>query len=109
MIAMTSMVGGGWLVVFGSSGSPWAGAAAVVVGPAILYLCYHLVLRTRWAWSAVLVLVALLLLSSLIRLAVTPELQVAVVAEIAVELALGYYLTRPGIREAFGWSATEGA
>jgi len=102
MIAVASIVGGGWLVLFGASGSVWAGALAVVAGPGILYLCIHLVRRTRWAWSAVLVLVVLLLGSSLVRLAVTPSLQVAVLAEIAVELALAYYLTRPEVRGAFG-------
>jgi hypothetical protein len=104
MIGMTSMMGGGWLVVFGSSGSLWAGLVAVVAGPAILYLCVHLVQLTRWSWSAVIMVVALMLGSSLIRAAVSPAVDASVIAEIIAELGIGYYLTRPGIRAAFGVS-----
>ncbi|MQA91233.1 MAG: hypothetical protein GEU90_13540 [Gemmatimonas sp.] len=102
MIGLTSMMGAGWLVLFGASGSLWAGMVAAVAGPAILYLSYHVVRLARWAWTAVLVMVALMLGSSIVRLVVTPALDVSVIAEIIAELGIGLYLTRPAIRSAFG-------
>ncbi|MEX2583232.1 MAG: hypothetical protein WD766_08150 [Gemmatimonadota bacterium] len=109
MIALTAMAGGVYLAFFGSSGSVLVGVLAVVAGPAILYLCYHLVQMSRWAWLAVLVLVALLFLSSVARVAVTPTVQISSLAEILIELVIAYYLTRPGLRRAFGWGASRPA
>jgi hypothetical protein len=70
-------------------------------GPLALYVAIHLIRLTHWAWLAMVLALALLLASSLWRLAVAPPPPVAPVLEIVVELLGLAYLTRPGVRGAF--------
>lgn len=79
---------------------PWA--AALLAGPAVIYMALHLLRLSRWAWLTMVLLVMLLLASSLVRVLAAPGELVAPLAEIAVELALLLYLGRAPVRRAFG-------
>lgn len=81
---------------------PTALAAAFVFGPLCLYLAVHLIRLSRWAWLAMMALVALLLISSTARAVLTTGPRFLPVAEIAVELLFLVYLRRRDIRGAFG-------
>jgi hypothetical protein len=102
VIGIGSVSVGLYLALADGVPSLWAGLIAIVVGPTILYLAYHLLSLTRWAWIALLVVTGLLFVSSLVRIAVTPEFPVVALMEIIAELALAYYLTRGRLRGKFG-------
>jgi hypothetical protein len=95
------MAGGGYVLLSGQSVTPWAGAAAILVGPAVLYVAYHLLRLTHWTWLALVMLTGLLFLSSVVRLIVSPGISVPAILEIIGELALAFYLSRPGVRQVF--------
>jgi hypothetical protein len=102
VIGVGSVTVGVYLALSDGVPSLWAGTIALVVAPTILYLAYHLLSLARWAWVALLVVTGLLFVSSLVRIAVTPEFPVAATLEIVAELVLAFYLTRAGIRGKFG-------
>lgn len=101
MIGLGSLAGGVYLVLVSGTLSVWAGVVALVTGPILLYLGYHLLHLARWSWMVLVVVDGLLFLSSLARLALSPSQPVVPLAEMAVELALALYLTRPGVRGLF--------
>ena len=55
-----------------------------------------------WAWSTMIVLLVLLLISSCARAWVTPEIPTVAIFEILIELATLGYLVTPSVRRAFG-------
>jgi hypothetical protein len=83
---------GGWM--------PWL--AAIAIGPLLLYISFHVLRLSRWAWLALVGLGGLLLASALVRLLLAGPHPLAPLTEIAVEAAVLGYLTRPRIRRAFG-------
>ena len=84
--------GAGWAI--------WLGVVAI--GPLIVYVGVRLLTLTAWAWGTMVLLVALLLLSSLVRALYTAGFPTVPVFEIALELGALAYLTRPAVRRAFG-------
>jgi hypothetical protein len=101
MIGLGTIVAGFYLMIEEGSLTLWASIVALVIGPTILYLTYHMVRRTHWAWMALVCLGALMLISSLVRLFVSPS-PVSPAGEIVIELLLLFYLTRPKMRASFG-------
>jgi hypothetical protein len=97
-----SIAGGIFLILQDGSLTPWAAVISIFTGPAAFYLAYHLVALERWTWLALLFVVGLLFLSSVLRLAVSPGLSLAPLAEIAIEITAALYLLRAAIRESFG-------
>lgn len=81
---------------------PWI--LALGIGPTALYLALHLLRRTSWAWLALVALLALLAVSSLVRLLNVPGPVLAPLAELSLEALLLVYFARPTVRRAFGWS-----
>lgn len=79
---------------------PWT--MALAVGPTALYLALHLLRRTGWAWTALVALFALLLVSSAVRAVSAPGLAVSSAVELALEGLILLYLTRRPVRGAFG-------
>ena len=82
----------------------WAVGLAAAIAPASLYLAYHLLCLTRWAWLAAVAMIALLLVSSAFRFLIDPEIPGAAGLEMALEVAALAYLTRPRVRRAFARS-----
>ena len=101
MIGLGTTVAGFYLMIEWGSLTLWAALVALVIGPTILYLTYHMVRLSEWAWMALVCLAALLLISSVARLVVSPS-PVSPIGEIVVELLLLFYLTRPKVRANFG-------
>lgn len=101
MIGLGTIVAGFYLMIERGSLTLWASIVALVIGPTILYMTYHMVRRSHWAWTALVCLVGLLLVSSVVRLVVSPS-PVSPIGEIVVELLLLFYLTRPKMRANFG-------
>lgn len=94
---------GGFYLIFAATALGWAGwAMLLLAAPLTLYMALHLVLLTRWAWSAMVFLLLLLLLSSLVRALLSPGVPVAAFAELVLEVLFLGYLLRPRIRTAFG-------
>ena len=96
------MLGGVYLAVSRPAAGwmPWA--AALAVGPLLLYVALHLVRLSRWAWLALTALTALLLASALARLLLATRGPFAPLPELLVEAGTLAYLARPAIRRAFG-------
>ena len=78
----------------------WTGALAA--GPLIVYVAVRLLSLAAWTWSTIILLLVLLLLSSGVRLAVTPGIPTVPIVEILVELGALVYMARPSVRRAFG-------
>lgn len=78
----------------------WAGA--LVAGPLIVFVAVRLLSLAAWTWSTMILLLVLLLLSSWVRLAVTPGVPTVPIVEILVELGALVYMARPSVRRAFG-------
>lgn len=105
LVGVASVGVGMFLLLDVGSLSPWAGIVGLLIGPSVLYLAYGLVRLARWTWLSLAVLVGLLFVSSLIRLAASSGFPAAAIAELAVEVALLVYITRPDLRRAFGWGS----
>jgi hypothetical protein len=101
IVGMMSLIAGAYVTITGGARWLGAGVVGVIIGPAVLYLAWHLIFRARWAWIALLVVTGLLFLSSLARLLFTPEAAGPAVTEIIGEIILAWYLTRPRIRANF--------
>jgi hypothetical protein len=99
MIGLGSMAGSIYLILASGNLSLWAGVVALM-GPVFLYLAYNLVQLAPWTYMALIVLIVLLFLSSLARIVISPR-PLSAFGEILVELAIAFYLTRPGQRRAF--------
>ena len=82
--------GVGWVPVLVGAGT----------GPLAIYVALHLVRLTHWSWQAMVISLALLLVSSCWRLVGSPPPPIAPLAEIAVETAFLVYLFRPHVRAA---------
>lgn len=106
MIGLGTILAGFYLMIEEGSLTLWASVVALVIGPTILYLTYHILRLSHWAWMALLAVAVLMLCSSLVRLFVSPT-PLSPAAEIAVELLLLYYLTRPKMRARFGRGSTD--
>lgn len=78
----------------------WLGALAI--GPLALYVGVRLLSLAAWTWLTMVLLLALLLISSCVRAAFTPGMPTVPLFEIAIELAALGYLLSPGVRRAFG-------
>ncbi|HUE97564.1 MAG TPA: hypothetical protein VMN39_12965 [Longimicrobiaceae bacterium] len=104
IIGFGSLFAGVYLLMEQRQVSYWGVATGMIGGPALLYLAYHLVRFTRWTWLALIVLLALMAASSVLRLVVAPGLGIAPAVELIIEAAAAYYLMRPGIRSRFGWT-----
>jgi hypothetical protein len=104
ILGLGSAAGGAYLLLTGGAVSLWAAAIALVIAPTSLYFAYHLAGLAHWAWLALLAMVGLLFVSSVVRVAVTPGLQLHPFLEIAGEAIVAFYLLRPSIRAAFGWA-----
>jgi hypothetical protein len=100
-LGLGSLSGGVYLLIETRTLSSWAALTAFGLAPVLLYLAYHLYRLRRWAWLSMVVLVSLLFLSTLVRLLLAPGWPLPAFAEIAGELALAYYLARPGVRTRF--------
>jgi hypothetical protein len=94
---------GGIYLAFTTAGMGWPGWVMLfIAAPISLYVSFHLVRRTGWAWSAMVIALVLLLISSVLRALFSPGIPIAALSEIALEVLFLYYLSRPGIRTAFG-------
>lgn len=102
ILGVGSLAGGGYLLLEREAVSLWGVAAGLIGGAAILYLTYNLVQLVRWTWMTLVVLLALMTVSSVLRLFVVPEIAIAPIAELLIEAVAAYYLTRPSIRRRFG-------
>jgi hypothetical protein len=78
----------------------WLGALAI--GPLTLYVGIRLLSLAAWTWSTMMLLLALLLVSSCVRAVLTPGTPTVPLFEIALELAALGYLVLPRVRRAFG-------
>lgn len=78
----------------------WLGALAI--GPLTLYVGVRLLSLAPWTWSTMMMLLALLLVSSCVRAVLTPGTPTVPLFEIALELAALGYLASPRVRRAFG-------
>lgn len=78
----------------------WVGA--LLVGPLTLYVGIRLLSLASWTWSTMILLLALLLVSSAIRVVLTPGTPTVPLGEIVLEMAALAYLARPSVRRAFG-------
>lgn len=107
IVGVGSLIGGLYLLLGPPSASVWAGASALLVAPAALYLAARLLALARWTWLSLIVLTALLLISSVVRLLGAPPGTFTPIVEIAVELLALSYLRRPTVRAAFGRSAAQ--
>jgi hypothetical protein len=107
LAAALSFVGVGFIIggiylAFTSAGMRWPGwVMLLVAAPISLYVAFHLVRRTRWAWSAMVTALVLLLISSVLRALFSPGIPIAALSEIALEILFLYYLSRQRIRAAF--------
>lgn len=77
----------------------WLGALAI--GPLTFYVAIRLLSLAAWTWSTMVVLLALLLVSSCARAWITPGTPTVPLVEIALELGALAYLATPGVRRAF--------
>jgi hypothetical protein len=102
ILGLGSTLGGLYLVIEGGA-TIWAVAVAILAGPTLLYLAYHLMRLAHWTWLALMVLAGLLFASSVVRIAVAPRVPLPALAEIIVQAAVAFYLVRPRIRSRFGW------
>jgi hypothetical protein len=100
-LGLGSLGGGVYLLIETRTLTSWAALTTFGLAPALLYLAYHLYRLRWWTWLSLVVLVALLFVSTLVRLLLAPGWPLPVFAEIAGELAVAYYLTRPGVRTRF--------
>ncbi len=101
-VAAGAILGGVYLLM-SASDMGWVGwTMLLVAAPVSLYMAIHLVRLTPWAWSAILMTLALLLVSSVIRAIFSPGIPVAAIGEIVIEGIFLFYLTRARIRAAFG-------
>lgn len=90
-----------YLLLAGTEGRHLGWAAMAASGCLTLYLSAAVLSMRRWAWTAIIALLVLMLASSVVRAALADEPPVAPVAEILLELlALGYLARRP-VRDAF--------
>ena len=78
----------------------WLGALAI--GPLTLYVGVRLLSLASWTWSTMMLLLSFLLVSSLVRAAITPGTPTVPLLEIAVEVAALAYLASRHVRRAFG-------
>lgn len=101
MLGGGSLLGGAFLLLRGDGVGYWAPVASLAFGSAALYLRYCLLRLVEWSWRALLFLLALLFLSSVLRLLAAPTPRVAPLLEIGVELVCVLYLTRPRVRALF--------
>jgi hypothetical protein len=107
LAALFGIIGGGMLLggIYFSLSEPAPGwmplLTGVVFGPLAIYLAYHLLRLTHWAWLTLLILTVLLLGSSIARAAAGPPIAKQPLVEIALELGLLLYLRRPAVRGAF--------
>jgi hypothetical protein len=101
VMAIGSIVAGAYLMLYPSSVSWWTIGLAGLIAPTSLYLAFHLVSRTPWAWLAALWIVGLLLASSIVRIGLEPGFPGAAGLEIIPEVAAALYLLRPRVRTAF--------
>lgn len=105
--AMLALVGAGfvlagvWQIAIGRPLGWWAVAAALLLGPLVLYVALHLVRLSHWAWLAMCALLCLLLASSVWRLLATPPPAASPLAEIVLEVLTLLYLYRRHVRAAF--------
>ncbi|CAN5768699.1 hypothetical protein BH23GEM6_BH23GEM6_06470 [soil metagenome] len=100
-VASGSIVGGLYLI-FTAAELGWAGwSMLLVAAPVTLYMAIHLMRLTYWAWSAIVIALVLLLISSLLRAIFSPGIPIAALGEIALESLFLFYLSRPRIRNAF--------
>ncbi len=95
------ILAGVFFLLLGTVGIPFGGVIMLLVGPLFLYVALQLVLLQRWAWLAIVALLALLLVSSLIRAFTAEEIPIAPLFEVVVQLGTLAYLTRPRVRGAF--------
>lgn len=96
------VAGGAYLLLYDPTATAWAALSALVLGPATLYLTYHLVQLAPWTWLALVILIALLTLSTFIRGIVSPGIPIPAVIELLFEAGVLAYLTREPVRRAFG-------
>lgn len=101
MLGGGSLLGSAFLLLRGDGVGYWAPVASLAFGSAALYLRYCLLRLVEWSWRALLFLLALLFLSSVLRLLAGPTLRVAPLLEIGAELVCAIYLTRPRVRALF--------
>lgn len=101
MLGLGSIGAGTYVLIATEPGNPWLVATALAAGPAILYLSYQLFRLAHWTWRTLIAVLILLLLSSIMRVAVTPGIGTAPLAEIVIEIVALFYLTRPSIRGRF--------
>lgn len=105
IVAAGLLVGGVYLLLDRERITLWAVALVLVASPAILYLDYHLIRFTHWAWMTLVALLVLMAVSSVGRLLLSPGLPIAPGGEILLEILAAWYLSRPGIRSRFSRSA----
>lgn len=96
-----AVMAGGYLALTGGVAAAPSAGIAMAVGAAVLYLVSNLLTLARWAWVALVLLVALLLVSSVARLFLFPDAVGVLLAEIALEIVIAFYLTRERIRTRF--------
>lgn len=100
-VAAGSILGGIYQIASAAE-MGWAGwLMLLVAAPVTLYMAIHLIRRTPWAWSAMVMALLLLLLSSILRALFSPGVPLAAFGEIALELLCLGYLSRERIRAAF--------
>lgn len=105
--ALGAMTAGLYILMASPSPSVWGAVSAVVAGPAILYLAFHIIRGSHWAWRALVAAIVLLVGSSIVRLVATPGLPLASIGELVVESLALYYLTRPEARAHFARPRSE--
>lgn len=93
---------GGVFFAFGGTPGSWvAWLMMLLVGPLVLYVALHFLMLRHWAWLVIVLLLALLLGSSLIRTVTAEGAPVAPLAEVVVEILSLAYVVRPRVRAAF--------
>jgi hypothetical protein len=105
---MLLLIGGGLILggaLFVFSGRPSAWPVWIILfgaGPLAIYLALQFISGQGWAWTTVIAMLVLVLISSGVRAIRAEVLPVVPFAEILVSLAVLAYLARPRVRQAFG-------
>ena len=102
ILGVSALAGGVYLLLRAEPVSAWAVGTGLVGGPAILYLAFHMRRLERWTWMTLMVMLALMAASSVVRLVVSPGPSIAPIGELVIEAAAAFYLTRPSVRDRFG-------
>lgn len=96
------ILGGAFFALTGGARSWPVWAALFGAGPLAIHLALHFMHRSGWAWSTVVGMLTLTVVTSALRAVLADVFPVVPLLEIALSLAVLAYLVRPRVRRVFG-------